>query len=201
MWWWIVVCALIAALIILLFKRMPIEIIYAASAKHKKQAFRLKVYGIDLIREKNGKTKKPKKSKEKKKAKEEKKFDFSEFMDLLGRVKDIYEHIKEGLSEIFSYLGKKARNIGLVIHLDLGFENAAHTGIASGAAYGSVYGAASMVYNNTSMKKENLDIEVNPRFDKPCADLYIKGIFYLSPAHIIRVVLMVLNIIKDIKKL
>ncbi len=201
MWWWIAVCAVLLALIILLFKRMPIEIIYAASAKYKKQALRVKVYGIDLIREKKGTHKKKKKTKKPKTEEKEKKFGFDEFMRLLGRVKDIYKRIKSGIGEILSYLGKKTQCKGFVIHLDLGFDDAAQTGIASGAAYGSVYGAASLVYNSLNMKKEDLDIEVNPHFDTPCASLYIKGIFRLSPAHIIRVIFMLLGVYKDVVKI
>lgn len=201
MWWWIAVCAVILALVVLLFKRMPIEIIYAASAKYKKQAFRLKVYGINLIHEKKDKPAKKKKEKKPKKDEKEKNFGFDEFMKLLGRVKDIYKRIKTGVGDVLSYLGKKTQCKGFVIHLDLGFSDAAQTGIASGAAYGSVYSAASLVYNNIKMDKKDLDIEVNPHFDVPCASLYIKGIFRLSPAHIIKVAFMLLGIYKDVKKI
>lgn len=206
MWWWIAVCAVLAALAVLLFKRMPVEVIYAASATHKKHAFRLKIYGIDLIRDKKKpqKRKKIEKNKpknEKNEQKNEKKFGFSEFTDLLNRVKKVYNHVKGGLQKVFAYLGKKTQCKNFTIHLDLGFENAAHTGIAAGAAYGTVYGFASMVYNSLNMDKDALDIEVNPRFDRPCADLYIKGIFRISPAHIIKVFFMLLNILKEVKNI
>lgn len=200
---WIWICALIliiCALTILIFKRMPIEIIYAASAKHKKQAFRVKVYSIDIIRDKSKKSAKSKKKKDKK-SKEKKDFSFEKFMKWLSWIKDIYKAIKDCLTEVFEYLGKKAQCRNFTVHLDLGFESAADTGIAAGAAYGSVYGAASLVYNNLDIKKEELDIRVTPHFDNPCGDLYVKGIFYLSIAHIIKVVLMLLKVNKKIKQI
>lgn len=204
--WWIAVFAVLAVLAVLLFKRMPVEVIYAASATHKRHAFRLKIYGIDLIRDKKTPKKRRKIAKNKPKNEEneqknEKKFGFSEFTDLLNRVKKVYNHIKEGLREVLAYLGRKTQCSGFTVHLDLGFENAAHTGIAAGAAYGTVYGFASMVYNSLSMDKDALDIEVNPRFDRPCADLYIKGIFRISPAHIIKVFFMLLSIFKKVKNI
>ncbi len=196
--WWICLCvAIVAVLTILIFKRMPIELIYAASVKHKRQAFKVKVYSIDIIRDKS----KKKEKKKLKKEKEKEKFTFSGFMQKVKWVKEIYKSVKEDIEEILKYLGKKASCRQFIIHLDLGFEDAAQTGIASGAAYGIVYGAASAIYNNLDITKEDMDIQVNPRFDKQCGDLYIKSIFYLSPAHIIKVVIMLLKINKKIKKI
>ena len=200
---WIWFCAaIVAALTVLIFKRMPIEFIYAASAKHKKQAFKIKIYNVDLIRDrKKGKDNK-KKSKDKSDDKQKNdEFSFSQFMQWLKWVKDVYEEIKDGIGDVLLYLGKKAQCRNFTVHLDLGFKSAADTGIAAGAAYASVYSVASLVYYHLDIKKEELDIEVNPRFDKQCADLYIKSIFYLSPAHIIKVVLKLLKLNKKIRKI
>lgn len=197
--WWILICiAIVAIMTIFIFKRMPIEIIYAASAKHKKQAFRVKVYNIDIIRDKSKKTHKNKK---KNKEKNKKEFSFELFMERIKWIKDIYNATKDRIKEVFLYLGKNGQCKNFTIHFDIGFKNAAHTGIASGVAYGVVYGGASLVYNNIDIKKEQMDIEVNPRFDKECADLYIKSIFCISPAHIIRVVMLLLKINKQIKQI
>lgn len=224
--WWIWVLAAATLAVIIAFKRMPIELIYASSATHKKRAFIVKIYGIKVI----GDRRKPKKqknpeseknaeqeeSKEDKKGKDKDKKDknggekdksekkdeeirYKGFMDGINRVKNIYKAASEGIVGILKYLGRKTKCENFTVHLDFGFESAAHTGIAAGVAYGVVYGAASLVYNNLCMEKEALDIEVNPRFDKLCTDLYIKGIFRLSPAHIIKVLIMLMKINKDIK--
>lgn len=201
--WWMAVGVLLSAIIILLFIRMPIEILYAVSAKYQKQAFRVKICGIEVFREKDDDSKKKKEKTEKEESanKEKKKFGFDEFMDLLDKVCAIIKKVNEGIVKILSYLGRKTHCSKFIIHLDLGFEDAAQTGVASGAAYGTVYSTASMVYNNIKMDIEDLDIEVNPHFDKPCASLYIKGIFRLSAAHIIRVAFMALGVAKDVYKI
>lgn len=197
--WWIWILAAAAILITLfIFKRMPIEIIYASSATHKKRAFKVKIYNINVIRDKKRVKDTPEKEKTEKKDEE---FGFSAFMESIERVKKIYKAASEGIAKMLKYLGKKTSCRNFTVHLDFGFENAAHTGIAAGAAYGIVYGVASIVYNNLNIKKEDMDIEVNPRFNKVCTDLYVKSIFRLSPAHIIKVLIMLFKINKDIKKI
>ena len=57
--WWIWVLAAATLAVIIAFKRMPIELIYASSATHKKRAFIVKIYGIKVI----GDRRKPKKQK------------------------------------------------------------------------------------------------------------------------------------------
>ena len=181
--WWIWVLAAAALAVIIAFKRMPIELIYASSATHKKRAFIVKIYGIKVIgdRKKPKKQKNPeseknaeqKESKEDNKGKDKDKKDkgggkdksekkdeeisYKGFMDGINRVKNIYKVASEGIAGILKYLGRKTKCENFTVHLDFGFESAAHTGIAAGAAYGVVYGAASLVYNNLCMEKEALE--------------------------------------------
>ena len=216
MWivWLCSIAAVLAVLVALSFIRLPIEFEYAASATHKKQMFQVRVCHIRLIRDRKNKKKEDadagfvqdssdeEKKEEKQEPQEEKKeeFGFSQFMKQVDWVKNIYEIIKKDLEDIFSYLRSRARCRNLTVHLDFGFEDAAQTGIAGGVAYGLVYSFASLVYNNLSLRKDDMDIAVNPRFDKQCTDLYIKSIFCLAPAHIIKVLAMLLAVHKKIRK-
>lgn len=216
MWiiWLCSIAAVIAVLTALSFIRLPIEFEYAASATHKKQMFQVRVCHIRLIRDRKNKKKEDADTElvqdssdsedigKKQDTEDEKdeKFGFSQFMKQIDWVKNIYELTKKDLEDIFSYLRSRARCRNLTVHLDFGFEDAAQTGIAGGVAYGVVYGFASLVYNNLSLRKDDMDLEVNPRFDKQCTDLYIKSIFCLAPAHIIKVLAMLLAVHKKIRK-
>lgn len=222
MWivWLCCIAAVLAVLTALAFKRMPIEFEYAASAAHKKQKFQIRVCHIRLIRDKkkkaeegeeqekkNGtgvvKDSKMHKNKDSGQDSEEKsdEFGFSQFMEQIDRVKDIYDLIKADIEDVFTYLRDRARCRNLTVHLDFGFEDAAQTGIAAGVAYGVVYGFVSLIYNNLSLRKDDMDIAVNPHFNKQCVDLYIKSIFCLSPAHIIRVLVMLFAIYRKVRKI
>lgn len=206
LWKWILVIVF-GIFLIFIFKRMPIEIMYAFSAAHEQQKFNIKIYGIELWRQKNkkkDKDKKKDKTKDKKnddkKDNKQKKSSFSGFMNEINRVKEVYEAGKNGLIKVLKYLGKKTKIKNFTIHLEAGFENAAHTGIAGGAAYATVYGAAGLVYNNTSIKKENLDIEVVPQFNRECVNLYTKTALGISIAQIIVVLVILLRTYMQIKK-
>ncbi len=222
MWivWLCCIAAVLAVLTALAFKRMPIEFEYAASVAHKGQKFQVRVCHIRLIRDKKKKTEEGDRKDEKNTAdavrdgkmhknksggqdseKKSDEFGFSQFMEQIGRVKDIYDLIKADIEDVFTYLRDRARCRNLTVHLDFGFEDAAQTGIAAGVAYGVVYGFASMIYNHLSLRKDDMDIAVNPHFDKQCADLYIKSIFCLSPAHIIRVLVMLFAIHRKVRNI
>lgn len=215
MWvvWLCCIAVFIAALIAAAFIRMPIEFEYMSSAQNNKQVFRVRVCRINLIRDKEKKAdddsgkRRKKKDKGQKKAhkgvkndKKNEKFGFSQFMERIDRVKRIYRLIEEDIQDVFGYLKSKTMCQNFTVHLDFGFDDAAKTGIAAGVAYGVVYGFASIVYNNITLDKNDMDIAVNPHFDRQCTDLYIKSIFCLSFAHIIKVLAILLKINKKIRK-
>ena len=142
MWivWLCCIAAVLAVLTALAFKRMPIEFEYAASAAHKGQKFQVRVCHIRLIRDKRKKTEEGDRKDEKKHCRRgarwqnaqnksggqdsEKKsdeFGFSQFMEQIGRVKDIYDLIKADIEDVFTYLRDRARcrNLTVILTLDL----------------------------------------------------------------------------------
>ncbi len=127
--------------------------------------------------------------------------EFESFMDKLRYYESLLDALKADAVRALVYLKNKLCILKFVMHLDLGFADAAHTGIASGAAYGLVYGVAALVYNNLNLKKKDLDVCVTPHYDNPKTDFYFDGIIRLRMVHIISMLIMVLNLYGKYKKL
>ena len=108
--------------------------------------------------------------------------------------------ISENISELTEYLCKKTKIKSIVFHADFGLDDAAATGVAAGVVYGCVYTAAGVIYSKTDIKKEKIDICINPHFDAKCAEIYASGIFRFRIVHIINIAFKVLNFIKKINK-
>lgn len=205
-----------AAGIILLFVicfflvRLPIELEYFKQTAQD-SVFRVRIFGVKVYesgkddrsgREQSGKADRGEVEKSgPDDSGEQEKAGFSKFMEQVSQTKKTLKAIDQDTRRLLKYLKRKARCKLLKIHLDVGFDDAAATGIAAGAAYGVVYGVASLIYNTIGVCK--MDIKVNPVFTKPCINLHIKGIFTAAPVHIIkglRIVLAMQDKIENIKK-
>ena len=207
--WYYWLLAIVALIVILLHIPIPFELEYQyggnaaddANADVKKLKFKIAHITVVSGKKKN----KPKKESELKKSKKSenddsgKKKGFKAFMDAISGVKNIIKELKPDISRMLGYLKKKIDCRLLRIHLEAGFDDAAKTGIAAGAAYGTVYGAAAMIYNTVGVK--DMDIQVRPNFMQSGVRLYIKSIFTISLAHIIRAVFMLLKMYRKVKRL
>lgn len=196
----ITIVAVLCLLICFMIIPMRVEVVYAASAVKRKQLIRIRIFHITVYNSRANQEEQLKREKKRKKNVDEKqeKFSYAAFKATLNRVKKVYELSKDEYLHVLSYLSDKTSFQNFTIHLDIGFEDAAHTGLAAGAAYGIVYGIAGLLYRHLSLNRERMDIQVNPRFQQLCADLYVKSIFCASMVHIIRVILMLYHINRKI---
>jgi|GEM_PF-3549359 len=215
--WYYWLLAIVALIVILLYIPMPFDLEYRLDTKEDIKKLKFKIARITIVSDKKSKKKNNKKdvknekkdieqaipAEPKQKAQKsdatEKKNGFSAFMQTISRVKSIMKELKPDIDRMLNYLKKKINCRLLRIHLEAGFDDAAKTGIAGGAMYGTVYGAAAMVYNTVGVK--DMDIQVRPNFTQEGVHLYIRSIFTISLAHIIRVLFMVLKMYRKAKKL
>jgi len=99
------------------------------------------------------------------------------------------------------YLKKHCKISKYVIHLDVGMDDAALTGMVSGAAYTVVYDISALVYEILNIKKEDMDIRVTPHFQEECTCLYFDGIITIRIVHIIKALFMISDIYKKGKQI
>ncbi len=176
---------------------MPAETEYLWAAGEN--VFKVKVWGVKIYtgNKKDKADESEPQAYKKDKSDKDAKMGFSEFMGGLSAFKKITKDMDDDINRLLKYLKNKLSCKMLTFKLDVGFEDAALTGIAAGAAYALVYGLASVVYNTVGIHK--MDINVNPVFGKACVNVYAKSIFTIAPVHIIRILCMVLSIRGKIK--
>ena len=182
-------CGILVLLLFLLAFPVRLGIEFGYSKNAKKQRLTVTINGFKVYKTDFENREAASKAKE-----EKKKDDYTGFMDKLRRIEALYTQIKDDVVKILKYLTNRCVIPKFVVHLDIGFTDAAQTGMASGAAYALVYGIAGAVYNNLHLKKKNMDIYVQPQFHKACIDFYFNGIIRLRVAHIIKVLIMALGI-------
>lgn len=192
---WLGVACLLLLLLLLFPLRLRVE--YGYSKNAAKQRLTVWVNGISVF-----KTEFEKKEKSPAPPKTDKTEDdgFSGVMKKIRFYDAAFAHLKSDLIRLLSYFKKKLRIPCYTMHLDLGFADAANTGIAAGAAYAVVYSLAALIYNQLNLKKKDLDVYVTPHFHSVRTDFYFNGIFCLRFVHIIKALIMLLGIYNKFKK-
>ncbi len=190
-------CAVLALLILLLLFPLRLRIEYGFCKNAKKQRLTVWLNGLRLL--KNDFEKKKDKTKKDAKPSKENKDAYGGFMDKLRFYDALYTHLKADIENVLKFLQRKHAIPKFTLHLDLGFNDAAQTGIAAGAAYALVYGVAGLIYNNLNLKKKDLDVAVTPHFHSPKIDFYFNGIFRLRAVHIISVLFLIFGIYRKYK--
>lgn len=191
--------AICLLLLLILFFPLNVRVEFGYCKNAAKQQLRVWINGYAVYKnlfEKNKTNQKPAKQDEER---ENTEFSFSVFMKKLRFYDAVYTALKPDMEKFLVHFRKKLRIPKYVMHLDLGFADAANTGVAAGAAYALVYGVAALIYNHLNLQKKDLDIYVTPHFHNPKLDFYFNGIFRLRFAHIIRALFMLLCIYKKFK--
>ena len=117
----------------------------------------------------------------------------------LDRYIKLFNMIKEDAVQILKYASEKAvvfENVDVTI--DFGFEDAMQTGIFTGLLNGFVYSVLGIIHHTSTL--ENMNVNIQPIFDKECFNSRIKCILRLKNVHIIIIVINVLKLIRKIKK-
>ena len=142
------------------------------------------------------KEKKPKKDKPKK---EKEPLSYEKEKARLEKYIGIFEEIKEDIGRILEYTGGRAIVFENVkVHTEFGFSDAMHTGIFTGVINGFVYGVLGFIHHKTRLL--NMDVQIQPVFDKICFSTDSECIVKSKNAHIIIIALNVLKILRKIRK-
>lgn len=187
-------CAVLAFVVLLLLFPLRLRVEYGYSKNASRQRLTVWLNGLRLLQ--NNFERKKVKTETEEKPKDAAKDQYGSFMDKLRFYDALYTHLKPDVVKVLKYLQGKLAIPKYTMHLDLGFADAAQTGMAAGAAYALVYGVAGLIYNNLNLNKKNLDVAVTPQFHHPKIDFYFNGIFRLRLVHIIKVLFMLLGVYK-----
>lgn len=142
---------------------------------------------------------KNKKSKKDKPKKEKEPFSYEKEKARLEKYINIFEETKADIGKILKYTGGRALVFENVkVHTEFGFSDAMHTGIFTGAANGFVYSVLGFIHHKTRLL--NMDVQIQPVFDKTCFLTDCECIVRSKNAHIIIIALNVLRILRKIRK-
>ena len=141
-----------------------------------------------------------KKEKKAKKDKPEKEpFSYEKEKVRLEKYISIFEETKADIGKILEYTGGRAIVFENVkVHTEFGFSDAMHTGIFTGLLNGFVYSVLGFIHHKTRLL--NMDVNIQPVFDKTCFLTDIECIVKSKNAHIIIIALNVLRILRKIRK-
>ena len=117
--------------------------------------------------------------KKQKKQKEKKPFSFESFKETVENLKDIYTVSKKELLELLSYVRKHLSCKELDFRIAFGFDNAATTGITTGAVWTT--GTLLLKIIDSLIGIEKMHMDVFPDFDHKRFEIGFKIIFVIQP--------------------
>jgi len=152
---------------------------------------RFKILKIPFkIRLKEKKDKKKQKSRISKTESHEK-LSFKNFKENVDALKEVYKSQKPVLKEMLSYTRKHLSIKCVDFNIHFGFDNAATTGISTGAIWGMGSFILKVIDALLGIKKINM--QVNPDFNNKVFEIYSKTILIIRPIHFIIIVGQVLK--------
>lgn len=120
---------------------------------------------------------------QKQKQRKESPLSFENFKENISDFKEIYETSKTELKEMLSYVRHHLSVERVDFEIRFGFDNAAATGISTGAIWGMGSFLLKVVDTLVGIKKINM--QVNPDFNNKFFEIYLKTILIMRPIHFI----------------
>lgn len=119
--------------------------------------------------------------------------------DEINDIKKIYSDSKSGLSDLFSSLKRRMKSEGADIDLSInfGFEDAALTGISTGAFWG--LGSLILKLFDLLLGLNKVNMNVIPDFSDEFFNIYAKIDLIIQPIHFIIILLRAVKVYKRIK--
>lgn len=121
------------------------------------------------------------------------KLSFKNFKENVAALKEVYNSQKAVLKEMLSYTRKHLSVKSVDFNIHFGFDNAATTGISTGAIWGMGSFILKVIDSLLGIKKINM--QVNPDFNNKIFEIYSKTILIIKPIHFIIIVGQVLKTI------
>lgn len=184
---------IVSALILLFFRLLLIptycEFEFKKSGAEKKSEVKIKYLFFTFKPKEKPQKEKTKKEKPKEKTKKKS----------IGEWFSLFKLIEDDIIEILQYAKKHAVSVKyLKFIMDFGMADAMQTGIATGAAYGTVYNVLGFL--NRNIPVEECDIKINPDFDRAHLETDIKCIFRIKNVHIIVIAVKALKMYFKMRK-
>ncbi len=184
-------------LITLLIIPLKLQFFYDKDETQNTASIYLK-YGF-VTKKLSGKDKKESGSENGEKTKEEKSVSFENKKKKIDSAITFFNETKGTISDILEYISKKSIEVEEITFIsDFGFENAMHTGIFTGLYNGIVYSVLGLIHHHLLLK--NMEVKLNPNFQKPCFIIHSKCILKIKTVHTIIIAFGVLKLWKKWKK-
>lgn len=137
------------------------------------------------------KEKKPKQKTNDAKIQSQEKLSFKKFKENVSALKEVYDSQKSTLKEMLSYTRKHLSIKSVDFNIHFGFDNAAATGISTGAIWGM--GSFILKVIDTLLGIKKINMQVNPDFNNKVFEIYSKTILIIKPINLIIIVGQVLK--------
>lgn len=181
----IIILVLILLLGVFMITPLQFGIEIIKTANKNKTLLYFRIFGIP-IKIPLGKASKSRSKKEKKQQKKESSLSFKNFKENLSDFKEIYDTSKDELKEMLSYARKHLSIHNVDFEIRFGFDNAATTGISTGAIWGM--GSFILKVLDTLLGIKKINMQVNPDFNNKIFEIYSKTILIMRPIHFIIII-------------
>lgn len=188
---------LLILLCLLLFVPMQFGLYYLKTTNKKKVLLYLSLFGILIPIPIHTKRDKIDAKERKKKTKEKREFSFHTFKESVKNLKDIYTVSKKELLELLSYVREHLSCKELDFRIAFGFDNAATTGITTGAVWTTGTLLLKTIDSLIGIEKKHMD--VYPDFDHKRFEVSFKIIFVIQPFRFFKVYQSIKRTTKYIK--
>lgn len=115
------------------------------------------------------------------------------FLSLARAVKSAYKKTRSELRDVYVYLKKHITFKQVLLHIRFGMDDAAQTGIMTGAVWTGGTCLLSVINNTFGIR--HVDMNVTPVFTEQCFDIRSKSILTAQFVYIISIVVKVLLIV------
>ncbi len=122
---------------------------------------------------------------------------FENFKENVSDFKEMYKTSKADLKDMLSYVREHLSVESVDFKINFGFDNAAATGISTGAIWGMGSFLLKVIDTLVGIKKINM--QVNPDFNNKIFEIYLKTILIMRPIHFIIILRKVVNTYMYIK--
>ena len=166
------------------------------TAQVNKSLLYLKLFGVPVRIPIRPQTKNENK-KQMQKQRSESQISFENFRENVSDFKEIYSTSKEELCEMLSYVREHVSVNKVDFNIRFGFDNAAATGISTGAIWGMGSFILKAIDSLIGIKKINM--QVNPDFNNKVFEIYSKFILIMRPVHFIIILRKVIKTYSYVK--
>lgn len=148
----------ILLLALLLFLPLTVQITFSEKLDLNIKIFNIKIFEYKKLNNQNKKSDEPKEN-----------YDVNKATDILSVVKSYFEVVCEILKILYEHLKRKLIISKFAFSVSFGFDDAASTGIFSGAVYTLVNVFYAYILNNFKVRKHN--VQIQPDFNNKCFDI------------------------------